>query len=173
MQAKPKRRVSSECSGSYSLRRPPTKSCHPFLLMTSCLLALRRWYPFTASRSTSHFSETLTTQQKKLLANPLRVSCNESKIASTLQLLNGPDCSIGSNSLLLPGFVAEYKKWDNDEAKALNQERTYLISAVTILGIKGFPLFGLITSGHIGGAVMAWYSKLEEVSALLINVGAV
>lgn len=113
----------------------------------------------------------LSSQQKKILKNPLRFSCTESNSASALPTPT-PECSapFDPNAVSLSGFVAEYKKWNDDETKALHQERTYLVSLVTYLaalGIKGFGVFGLITSGQVGGILMAWQSKIDDVRAFV------
>jgi hypothetical protein len=72
--------------------------------------------------------------------------------------------------ILLAGFVAEYKKHHDNEDKALNQERTYMVALVTfldVLGIRGFPVFGLITSNQTG-VLMAWMSEVEKVRVLVV-----
>jgi len=113
----------------------------------------------------------LSSQQKKILKNPLRFSCTESNSASALPTPTPECCApFDPNAVSLSGFVAEYKKWNDDETKALHQERTYLVSLVTYLaalGIKGFGVFGLITSGQVGGILMAWQSKIDDVRAFV------
>jgi hypothetical protein len=113
--------------------------------------------------------KSLSLQQKKLLRDPLSVSCTESQSAPALTIpenhfLFDPD------HILLSGFVTEYKKLNSDEAKAVNQERTYLVALVmflAMLGIQGFPVFGLITSGQTGGVMMAWMADKDEVCLLV------
>jgi hypothetical protein len=105
--------------------------------------------------------QSLSADHKRLLKNPLSVTCTESKLASVLPIPEDPS-SLDPNDLLLSAFVVKYKKRKDDEAKALNQERMYLVSTVRFLaalGIKGFPVFGLMTSGQIGGIMMAWQSE--------------
>ena len=99
-----------------------------------------------------------------ILKNPLRVSSTESISPPTLSIPAGSP--FDSNVILLSGFVAEYKKMSETEDAALNQERMYLVSTVkflTVLGIKGFGVFGLMTSGQTGGILMAWQSETNDV----------
>jgi hypothetical protein len=121
------------------------------------------------SDSSSHLSvpspKPLSREQKKLLRNPLYVSCTESTVASPVPIPEDLPL-FDSSEMILSGFVVEYKKRSDDEAKALNQERMYLVALVThlaTLGIKGFAVFGLITSGQTGGIMMAWQSEVEDV----------
>jgi hypothetical protein len=120
--------------------------------------------PATASSSTSSRPEPLSVEQRMILKNPLRVSSTESISAPTLSIPEGSP--FDSNVILLSGFVAEYKKTSQTEDAALNQERMYLVSTVkflTVLGIKGFAVFGLMTSGQKGGILMAWQSETNDV----------
>jgi hypothetical protein len=67
--------------------------------------------------------------------------------------------------------VAEYKKHHYNEDKALNQECTYMVVLVMfldVLGIQGFPVFGLITSSQTGGVLMVWMSEVEKVCVLVV-----
>jgi hypothetical protein len=119
----------------------------------------------TPSSSSPSLPKSLSLAEKKLLRNPL--SCAKSQSL----LLIPKDLSIfDSNNILLTGFAVEYKKWNDDEAKALNQECMYLVALVTFLatvGIQGFEVFGLMTSGQTGGIMMAWMSDVEEVCGLV------
>ena len=128
--------------------------------------------PKDASASASpHLQTTLSPEMKKLLRNPLGVSCTESNSVPAFQTSERFVLFDHSTLLLLSGFVVEYKKWNDNAAKALNQERTYLVSAVShlaTLGIKGFAVFGLITAGQVGGIAMAWQSKVDDVCPLVI-----
>lgn len=75
--------------------------------------------------------------------------------------------------VLLPGFIVEYKKRYDKKTQALHQERSYLVSATTMLaslGITNFPIFGLVTSGCVGGLLMAWYSDKRKVTFLYIHL---
>ena len=120
--------------------------------------------PATASSSTSSHPGPLSVEQRMILKNPLRVSSTESISAPTLSIPeNSP---FDSNVILLSGFVAEYKKTSETEDAALNQERMYLVSTIkflAVLGIKGFAVFGLMTSGQTGGILMAWQSETNDV----------
>ncbi|KAG1814311.1 uncharacterized protein BJ212DRAFT_1588349 [Suillus subaureus] len=62
--------------------------------------------------------------------------------------------------LLLPVLLAEYKKRDESAiSTAMNQMKTYLVSAVTFLsefGITDQPVFGLVVNGALGAITMAW-----------------
>ena len=120
--------------------------------------------PATASSSTSSRPGPLSVEQRMILKNPLRVSSTESISPPTLSIPAGSP--FDSNVILLSGFVAEYKKMSETEDAALNQERMYLVSTVkflTVLGIKGFGVFGLMTSGQTGGILMAWQSETNDV----------
>ncbi|KAJ7645789.1 hypothetical protein B0H17DRAFT_1215917 [Mycena rosella] len=72
--------------------------------------------------------------------------------------------------LLLPHFVAEYKKSADDEGKALNQGRMYLVSMVAFysaLGVDDYPFFALVTSGKVGAILMAWKSSKHDRTYLI------
>jgi hypothetical protein len=114
--------------------------------------------------------ESFSPQQKKLLRNPLCVSCTESQSASPMSI-PGNHSLVDLDHILLASFVAEYKKCHYNEDKALNQERTYMVALVSfldVLGIRGFPVFGLMTSNQTGGVLMAWMSEVEEVRVLVV-----
>jgi hypothetical protein len=65
-----------------------------------------------------------------------------------------------AKDLLLPVLLAEYKKRDESAiSTAMNQMKTYLVSAVTFLsefGITDQPVFGLVVDGTLGAVTMAW-----------------
>ncbi|KAG2031347.1 hypothetical protein BDR03DRAFT_1016227 [Suillus americanus] len=65
-----------------------------------------------------------------------------------------------AQDLLLPVLLAEYKKRDESAiSTAMNQMKTYLVSAVTFLsefGITDQPVFGLVVNGPLGAITMAW-----------------
>lgn len=69
-----------------------------------------------------------------------------------------PDLS--GQDLLLPVLLSEYKKKDQSTIKkAMNQMRTYVVSAIRFLhalGIADQPVFGLVVNGSIGAVTMAW-----------------
>jgi hypothetical protein len=110
---------------------------------------------------------TVTPQQLKLLHNPLQFPCIESRSIIATENPNVSEVSvIRSDDLLLPCMLVEYKKFSDSETKALNQARTYCVSALSFLaaiGIEGHLIFCLITSGKIGGVMLAWHSKIEDV----------
>ncbi|GBE90005.1 hypothetical protein SCP_1800270 [Sparassis crispa] len=69
--------------------------------------------------------------------------------------------AITRDQLLLPVLVAEYKRWDEDQAKSLNQGRFYCVASVTFLaalGIEGYPVFALVTNGKVGAVLLSWQS---------------
>jgi hypothetical protein len=108
----------------------------------------------------------LTKDDKEYLSNPLLSSCTETlHISSNLTVASGI-CTEPAG-LMLPTMVVEYKKMEATPMKALNQGRTYCVSAVTFLaalGIKAYPVFGLVTSGKDGSVILAWHSDKTEVS---------
>jgi hypothetical protein len=106
---------------------------------------------------------TVTPQQLKLLHNPLQfphpIIGTENSNVSEVSVIRSDD-------LLLPCMLVEYKKFSDSKTKALNRARTYCVSALSFLaaiGIKGHPIFCLITSGEIGGVMLAWHSKIKDV----------
>jgi hypothetical protein len=136
----PKEKVDAVPSGSHSLSPPSLATSSPGPM-------------------------SLSPGDKKLLQNPLQISSTKSSATSVLPTPEGLSL-LDPNDLLLSAFVVEYKKQNDNVAKALNQERMYLVSLVTFLaalGIKGFAVFGLITSGQTGGIMMAWQSETEDV----------
>lgn len=119
--------------------------------------------PPTTTPSSSHTSM-LTSEQTRLLDNLLGVFRSESSSAPALEMPNLP--VIDSEALLLPELLVEHKKRKGNETKALNQDRMYLVSAVKFfaaIGIKGHPIFGLVTSGKLGGVIMAWHSSTQNI----------
>jgi hypothetical protein len=119
--------------------------------------------PPTTIPPLSH-SSPLTLEQISLLDNPLGVVRSESSSACALEMPDLP--VIDSEALLLPELLVEHKKRTDRQTKALNQDRVYLVSAVKFLaatGIKGHPIFGLVTSGTIGSVIMAWHSSTQNV----------
>ncbi|KAJ6467568.1 hypothetical protein C8R47DRAFT_990401 [Mycena vitilis] len=73
-------------------------------------------------------------------------------------------------NMLFPHAVAEYKKRTENEGKALNQGRMYLVSLVSFfsaLGIEGYPFFGVVTSGKQGAVLMAWKSIVTDRTYLI------
>jgi hypothetical protein len=93
--------------------------------------------------------------QKKETILPKNVSCDEP---------SGKD-------LLLPVLLAEYKKRDESAiSTAMNQMKTYLVSAITFLselGITDQPVFGLVVNGTLGTITMGW--KTNSVCAASVH----
>jgi hypothetical protein len=116
--------------------------------------------------SLSSRSPTAKKNDKDYLSNPLVVSCTESlHIPSGLKVPNQTQIHAEPSRLMLPTMVIEYKKTDTTPMTALNQGRTYCVSAVTFLaalGIRAYPVFGLVTSGKEGSVIVAWHGKEEK-----------
>ncbi|KAG1777322.1 hypothetical protein EV702DRAFT_969844 [Suillus placidus] len=78
--------------------------------------------------------------------------------------------------LLLPVLLAEYKKRDESAiSTAMNQMKTYLVSAVTFLselGITEQPVFGLVVNGTLGAITMAWKTNMiwQQIYVMERNV---
>jgi len=70
------------------------------------------------------------------------------------------------NALLcVPFFFTEYKKDDKSVIQAFNQCKIYCISGLKFLaalGITGFPVYGLVTTGLQGTIMMAWSSQEQS-----------
>jgi hypothetical protein len=116
-------------------------------------------------RIASARTETQVQKFKKQLQNPFFACTTESWMDSTPPK-HKPVHNFNAH-LLLPHFVAEYKKYSDSEGKALNQGRMYLVSVVTFysaLGIEDYPFFALVTAGKLGAILMAWKSSKHEVS---------
>ncbi|KAJ7248848.1 hypothetical protein B0H12DRAFT_1234838 [Mycena haematopus] len=102
---------------------------------------------------------------KQLLDNPFNVCTTDPWFLRTQKAHEAAHKNIlkFQHDLILPHFVAEYKKTDDkDGAKALNQGRMYLVSMVafyTALGVDDYPFFALVTSGKTGAILMAWKSS--------------
>ncbi|KAG2129702.1 uncharacterized protein EDB93DRAFT_1234381 [Suillus bovinus] len=74
--------------------------------------------------------------------------------------------------LLLPVLLVEYKKRDESAiSTAMNQTKTYLVSAVTFLSefsITDQPVFGLVVNGALGAITMAWKTNNVLVQQIYI-----
>ncbi|KAJ6451090.1 hypothetical protein C8R47DRAFT_1329775 [Mycena vitilis] len=107
---------------------------------------------------------------KKLdyLGSPFAVCTTEtSKIQ---QGIEPPPKPFKGKNFLLPHVVAEYKKPSDDDGKALNQGRMYLVSLVAFysaLGIENRPFFCFVTSGKKGAILMAWRSTAKDRTYLI------
>ncbi|OJA11657.1 hypothetical protein AZE42_08379 [Rhizopogon vesiculosus] len=95
-----------------------------------------------------------------------------------IQAANGPSQEnalpeASGQDLLLPVLLSEYKKKDESTiAKAMNQMRTYLVSALHFLdalSITEQPIFGLVVNGRLGAVTMAW-KKNEKIYVMERNV---
>jgi hypothetical protein len=139
-------------------------------------------YPSSASRPSSTREEPSTHQEKSHIQNGKSLTrCHDRLLHSPLQLSSMTDSraivdvenlgehglpAIGPDDLLLPCMLVEYKNFNDNEMQALNQARTHCVSALTFLaaiGIKGRPIFCLITSGKIGSVILAWHSNIQDV----------
>ncbi|KAJ6474492.1 hypothetical protein C8R47DRAFT_1199521 [Mycena vitilis] len=107
---------------------------------------------------------------KKLnyLGSPFAVCTTEtSKIQ---QGIEPPPKPFEGKNFLLPHVVAEYKKPSDNDGKALNQGRMYLVSLVAFysaLGIVNHPFFCFVTSGKKGAILMAWKSTAKDRTYLI------
>ncbi|KAL6308095.1 hypothetical protein BKA93DRAFT_599190 [Sparassis latifolia] len=82
--------------------------------------------------------------------------------------------AITKDQLLLPVLVVEYKRWNEDQAKSLNQGRFYCVASVTflaVLGIEGHPVFALVTNGVVGAVLLSWQSpQTKKIYVIERNV---
>ncbi|KAL6308097.1 hypothetical protein BKA93DRAFT_599225 [Sparassis latifolia] len=82
--------------------------------------------------------------------------------------------AITKDQLLLPVLVVEYKRWNEDPAKSLNQGRFYCVASVTflaVLGIEGHPVFALVTDGVVGAVLLSWQSpQTKKIYVIERNV---
>ncbi|OJA12707.1 hypothetical protein AZE42_02878 [Rhizopogon vesiculosus] len=109
--------------------------------------------------------------QKTLLQDVYRV--HPDQMPATNRPSENARPEAGGHDLLLPGLLSEYKKKDKSTiAKAMNQMRTYLVSAIRFLdalGITEQPVFGLVVNGRLGAITMAW-QKNEKIYIMERNV---
>ncbi|KAG2129723.1 uncharacterized protein EDB93DRAFT_1234411 [Suillus bovinus] len=112
--------------------------------------------------SSSHVSESKTID-RSLLHNPFLHHPDRNQATQRKAAILSNDASFDGASrqdLLLPVLLAEYKKRDESAiSTAMNQTKTYLVSAVTFLselGITDQPVFGLVVNGSLGAITMAW-----------------
>ncbi|GBE81449.1 hypothetical protein SCP_0311780 [Sparassis crispa] len=82
--------------------------------------------------------------------------------------------AVTKDQLLLPVLVVEYKRWNEDQAKSLNQGRFYCVASVTflaVLGIEGHPVFALVTNGVVGAVLLSWQSpQTKKIYVIERNV---
>ncbi len=72
---------------------------------------------------------------------------------------------------LISVLFGEYKKPDEEDGKAVNQCKMYMVSGVMhlkSLGITRYPVFGLATNGTVGALLCCWYSKRLDVSFICL-----
>ncbi|OAX38629.1 hypothetical protein K503DRAFT_717925 [Rhizopogon vinicolor AM-OR11-026] len=136
--------------------------------------------------SSSHVSERQQKKERKaLLQNMYLVHPDRGQITKIpSEKIPVPDSSeqdseenallnASGQDLLLPVLLAEYKKKDQSTiAKAMNQMRTYLVSALRFLAaldITEQPVFGLVVNGRLGAVAMAW-QKNEKIYIMERNV---
>jgi len=105
-------------------------------------------------------------QQNAILQNVYLVHPDRIDTTSRLSEENAlPEAS--AQDLLLPVLLSKYKKKDASTiAQAMNQMRTYLVSALSFLdalGITEQPVFGLVVNGRLGAVTMGW--KKDDVCA--------
>ncbi|KAK0434344.1 hypothetical protein EV421DRAFT_1840832 [Armillaria borealis] len=75
---------------------------------------------------------------------------------------------------LISVLFGEYKKPDEEDGKAVNQCKMYMVSGVMhlkSLGITRYPVFGLATNGTVGALLCCWYSKrLDRIFIMDRNI---
>jgi hypothetical protein len=115
--------------------------------------------------SSSRVSES-TKPDRTQLHNPFLYHPDGNQAMQNKETILSKDTSCDEPSakdLLLPVLLAEYKKRDDSAiSTAMNQMKTYLVSAVTFLsefGITDQPVFGLVVDGTLGTITMAWKRK--------------
>ncbi|KAG1814313.1 uncharacterized protein BJ212DRAFT_364751 [Suillus subaureus] len=112
--------------------------------------------------SSSRVSDS-TKPDRAQLQNPFLYHPDANRATQKKEIIPSQDTSCDEPSrqdLLLPVLLAEYKKRDESAiSTAMNQMKTYLVSAVTFLsefGITDQPVFGLVVNGALGAITMAW-----------------
>ncbi|KAK0470126.1 uncharacterized protein EV420DRAFT_1498497 [Desarmillaria tabescens] len=117
---------------------------------------------------------TPTEEEKRRMKSPFFTNASETK---TFKLTQADLEKIVENLLgkhLISVLVGEYKKPDEEDGKAVNQCKMYLVSAVMhlkSLGITRYPVFGLATNGTLGALLCCWYSRrLDRVFIMDRNI---
>ncbi|KAG1831272.1 hypothetical protein EV424DRAFT_1372572 [Suillus variegatus] len=132
----------------------------------------------STSQSVGHSQKITSIETKRVddhaqLQNPFHCSPDDDKAPQEEKIT---DMDIYSDEprkqdLFLPVLLAEYKKRDQSSiSTAVNQTKTYLVSAVTFLselGITDHPVFGLVVNGALGAITMAWKKNNVCVHLLL------
>jgi len=97
-------------------------------------------------------------ERKAILQNVYPVHPDRMEAADKPSGTHFPEAS--RQDLLLPVLLSEYKKRNESTiAKAMNQVRTNLVSALRFLdalGITDQPVFGLVVNGCLGAVTMGW-----------------
>ncbi|OBZ67504.1 hypothetical protein A0H81_12700 [Grifola frondosa] len=78
--------------------------------------------------------------------------------------------SFRTSDLQVPIFIKEYKKQNDTATKALNQARCYGVSAADFnhrIGLEGYPVFCLATSGTAGCVLLTWYSTCSDKTFII------
>ncbi|OJA16885.1 hypothetical protein AZE42_08501 [Rhizopogon vesiculosus] len=116
--------------------------------------------------TSSHMPERQQKKEQKVLLQNMYLVHPDHGQENALLDASGQD-------LLLPVLLAEYKKKDQSTiAKAMNQMRTYLVSALRFLAaldITEQPVFGLVVNGRLGAVAVAW-QKNEKIYIMERNV---
>ncbi|KAL6308118.1 hypothetical protein BKA93DRAFT_892652 [Sparassis latifolia] len=121
----------------------------------------------TASRSRAQAADNIDWQ--KHVGDPFINSCSPLVLQDPTKSSDRPRDvdpeAITKDQLLLPVLVVEYKRWNEDQAKSLNQGRFYCVASVTflaVLGIEGHPVFALVTNGVVGAVLLSWQSPQSK-----------
>ncbi|PBL04077.1 hypothetical protein ARMGADRAFT_1158018 [Armillaria gallica] len=113
-------------------------------------------------------------QQKQRMKSPFFINASETQ---TFKLTQSQLAKIVENLLgshLIAVLFGEYKKPDEEDGKAVNQCKMYIVSGamhLKSLGITRYPVFGLATNGTVGALLCCWYSKrLDRVFIMDRNI---
>ncbi len=104
--------------------------------------------------------------QKQRMKSPFFINASETQ---TFKLTQSQLAKIVENLLgshLIAVLFGEYKKPDEEDGKAVNQCKMYMVSGVMhlkSLGITRYPVFGLAANGTVGALLCCWYSKRLDV----------
>ncbi|KAK0204508.1 hypothetical protein DFS33DRAFT_1486773 [Desarmillaria ectypa] len=115
-----------------------------------------------------------TEAEKQRMKSPFYTNASETKALNLTQeeLKKIVESLLGKH--LLSVLIGEYKKPEEEDGKAVNQCKMYLVSAVMhlkSLGITRYPVFGLATNGTLGALLCCWYSsRLDRVFIMDRNI---
>ncbi|OBZ67501.1 hypothetical protein A0H81_12681 [Grifola frondosa] len=79
--------------------------------------------------------------------------------------------TLRTSDLQVPIFIKGYKRHDDTATKAMNQARCYGVSAADFnhrIGLKGYPVFSLTTSGTAGCVLLTWHSTFSDAKKTFI-----